>query len=175
MLLAQAFGRFGNYFNQELFGPPTTLPWGLQIKSTAPLFPAGTPAGTLFQPLFLYEMIWNTLGVLVLILIMEKRFNMRWGRALGFYMIWYGLGRAYLESLRLDPTELYFLGLKINEDVALAAAVGGVILLLVQRRRHHGLEPAPTGPSSLSEATKTNSVAAGSKRRDPVEVGASNS
>jgi prolipoprotein diacylglyceryl transferase len=155
MLLAQAFGRFGNYFNQELFGPPTTLPWGLQISSSAPLFPAGTPAGTLFQPLFLYEMIWNTLGVLVLIFILEKRFTMRWGRALGFYMIWYGLGRAYLESLRLDPTEFYFLGLKINEDVALAAAIGGVILLLVQRSRHRSPEPAPTGPNSFATVQPT--------------------
>jgi prolipoprotein diacylglyceryl transferase len=144
MLLAQAFGRLGNYFNQELFGPPTTLPWGLQISSSAPLFPVGTAPGTLFQPLFLYEMIWNILGACILVFLLERRFTMRWGRALGFYMIWYGLGRAYLESLRLDPTEFHFLGLKINEDVAIAAAIGGIILLIVQRHRSEASVSAST-------------------------------
>ena len=97
-------------------------------------------------------MIWNTLGVLVLIFILEKRFNMRWGRALGFCMIWQGLGRAYLEFPRLDPTEYYFRGLKFNEDVAIAAAIGGIILLIVQRIRNPEPEPAPTGPNSFSKA-----------------------
>lgn len=67
LLLAQAMGRFGNWFNHELFGLPTDLPWGLQIESTNPAFPAGLPEGTLFHPTFLYEVIWNTLGVLVLL------------------------------------------------------------------------------------------------------------
>ena len=67
LLLAQAFGRFGNYFNHELFGLPTNLPWGLEIESTNPAFPAGLPADTLFHPTFLYEIIWNLLGVVVLL------------------------------------------------------------------------------------------------------------
>jgi prolipoprotein diacylglyceryl transferase len=167
LLLAQAFGRFGNYFNQELFGPPTTLPWGLQIKSSAALFPPGVPAGTLFQPLFLYEMIWNTLGVLILIFMLEKRFNLRWGRALGFYLIWYGIGRAYLESIRLDPTEFYFFGLKINEDVALFAALIGVALIIIQTIRHRGPEPAPTGPNSLSTDESTRGVHGGDDGEPP--------
>jgi prolipoprotein diacylglyceryl transferase len=140
LLLAQAFGRFGNYFNHELFGGPTTLPWGLEIESTNPAFPTGLPAGTLFQPLFLYEMIWNAIGVALLIFVLERRFNLRWGKALGFYLLWYGTGRAFLESLRLDPTEFYFLGLKINVDIALLAAVAGIILIVVQTRRHPGAE-----------------------------------
>jgi prolipoprotein diacylglyceryl transferase len=145
LLLAQAFGRLGNYFNQELFGGPTTLPWGLQIDATNPAFPPGLPAGTLFQPLFLYEIIWNVLGVIVLVLI-ERRVSMHWGRALGFYLLWYGSGRAFLESLRIDPTEFYFLGLKINEDVALLAAVGGLALIIVQTVRHRGQDPEPIHP-----------------------------
>ncbi|MEO6944567.1 MAG: prolipoprotein diacylglyceryl transferase [Lacisediminihabitans sp.] len=157
LLLAQAFGRLGNYFNQELFGAPTTLPWGLQIKSSAALFPPGLPAGTLFQPLFLYEMIWNTLGALLLIFVLEKRFGMRWGRALGFYLIWYGVGRAYLESIRIDPTEFHFLGLKINEEIALGAAIGGIMLIIVQSLRHRGSEPVLTGPKGFAPGT-TGSV-----------------
>jgi prolipoprotein diacylglyceryl transferase len=90
LLLAQAFGRFGNYFNHELYGGPTTLPWGLEIESTNVAFPTGLPAGTLFQPLFLYEMIWNAIGVVLIIFVLERRFTLRWGKALGFYLLWYG-------------------------------------------------------------------------------------
>ena len=140
LLLAQAFGRFGNYFNHELYGGPTTLPWGLEIESTNVAFPTGLPAGTLFQPLFLYEMIWNAIGVVLIIFVLERRFTLRWGKALGFYLLWYGAGRAFLESLRLDPTEFYLFGLKINVDIALLAAVAGVVLIIVQTRRHPGPE-----------------------------------
>jgi prolipoprotein diacylglyceryl transferase len=143
LLFAQAFGRLGNYFNQELYGPPTTLPWGLQIKSSSPAFPPGLPAGTLFQPLFLYEMIWDVAGGL-LILFLSRRFVMSWGKAMGTYFLWYGTGRAYLETLRLDPTEFHFLGEKINTDVAAAAAVFGLVILIVQSVRHRG-ELAPAG------------------------------
>jgi prolipoprotein diacylglyceryl transferase len=143
LLFAQAFGRLGNYFNQELYGPPTTLPWGLQIDSSSPAFPAGLPAGTLFQPLFLYEMIWDIAGG-ILILLLGRRFVMSWGKAMGTYFLWYGTGRAYLETLRLDPTEFHFLGEKINTDVAAAAAVFGLVILIVQSIRHRG-EQAPLG------------------------------
>lgn len=143
LLFAQAFGRLGNYFNQELFGPPTTLPWGLQIHSSSPAFPAGVPAGTLFQPLFLYEMIWDIAGAF-LILFLSRRFVMSWGKAMGTYFLWYGTGRAYLETLRLDPTEFHFLGEKINTDVAAAAAIFGLVILIVQSIRHRG-EQAPSG------------------------------
>ena len=61
--LAQAIGRLGNWFNQELFGLPTDLPWGLEIDSDEPRVPAGLAEGTLFHPTFLYEVIWNGLGV----------------------------------------------------------------------------------------------------------------
>ena len=135
MLIAQAMGRLGNYFNHELFGAPTTLPWGLQIESTNPAFPAGLPAGTLFQPLFLYEMIWNLIGVAVILLV-ERRFRLRWGKSIGLYFIWYGIGRTWLEALRLDPTEYLFLGLKINMVTAMTIALLGLVLILIQQRRH---------------------------------------
>ena len=145
LLLAQAIGRLGNYFNHELFGLPTDLPWGLQIEQSNPAYPAGLPAGTLFQPLFLYEIIWNVAGVFV-ILFLQRRFTLQWGKVLGVYLIWYGLGRSYLESIRIDPSEYGFLGLPSNVWAALGAVVLGVVIIAVQSRRHPGLEPSVYRP-----------------------------
>jgi prolipoprotein diacylglyceryl transferase len=141
LLLAQAFGRFGNWFNQELFGVPTTLPWGLEIDQSNPAWPLGLPAGTLFHPTFLYEVIWNLLGVAVLLLL-ERMFRLQWGKVLGVYLIWYGVGRTVWESIRIDPSEV-FLGLRVNVWAALLAILVGLVILVVQSRRHTGLEPSP--------------------------------
>ncbi|WP_449277214.1 prolipoprotein diacylglyceryl transferase [Leucobacter sp. GX24907] len=138
LLLAQAFGRLGNWFNHELFGGPTTLPWGLEIESSNPAFPVGLPEGTLFHPTFLYEIVWNLLGIVVLLAI-ERRWQPRWGRFFGLYLIWYGLGRAVIESLRVDPS-LLFLGLRTNVLAALLAVVLGIVIIIVQGRRHPGIE-----------------------------------
>jgi prolipoprotein diacylglyceryl transferase len=138
LLVAQAAGRLGNYFNQELFGLPTTLPWGLVIDLPNSAVPSGLPADTLFHPTFLYEMIWNLAGVVILLLI-ERRRDMRWGKALAFYLVWYGLGRAWLEAIRLDPSET-FLGIRTNIWASFAAILLGVILYVVQSRRHPGRE-----------------------------------
>ncbi|HEV7957332.1 MAG: prolipoprotein diacylglyceryl transferase [Microbacteriaceae bacterium] len=164
LLLAQAMGRLGNYFNHELYGLPTNLPWGLEIESTNPAFPAGLPDGTLFHPTFLYEIIWNLAGVAVLLLA-ERRFKrsraeiagatvptleavsyrLQWGKLLGLYLIWYGLGRSAFESLRIDPSEI-FLGVRTNVWAAFAAILVGVIIIIVQGRRHPGIEPSPYRP-----------------------------
>lgn len=135
LLLAQAVGRLGNYVNQELFGTPTTLPWGLHIDPASPAFPEGLPDGTLFHPLFLYELLWNLAGA-ALILLLDRRLSLRWGKALGLYLIVYGTGRAWFESFRLDPTELLLLGIKVNLLTALVVALIGVLLIVVQTRRH---------------------------------------
>ncbi|WP_425459816.1 prolipoprotein diacylglyceryl transferase [Homoserinimonas aerilata] len=161
LLLAQAFGRFGNWFNNELFGLPTDLPWGLEISSDNPAFPAGLPEGTLFHPTFLYEVIWNLLGVAVLLIverrirvvsetvagasvkrIRQQEYRFQWGRLLGLYLIWYGLGRTVWESIRIDPSEIYF-GIRTNVWAAIAAVVVGLLILVIQARRHPGLEPSP--------------------------------
>ena len=145
MLLAQAAGRLGNYFNHELFGLPTNLPWGLEIESSNPAFPAGLPDGTLFQPLFLYEIIWNVIGIFVL-LWLERRFRLRWGKLFAAYLIWYGIGRSYLESIRIDPSEYSFLGIPFNVWAAFGAVVLGIVIFIVQTRRHPGLEPSVYRP-----------------------------
>ena len=139
LIVAQAIGRFGNYFNRELFGTPTDLPWGLEIESTNPAFPIGLPAGTLFHPTFLYEALWNVLGAFVIIWA-GRRFTLQWGRTFAVYLMWYGLGRVAIESIRLDPSES-FLGIRVNVWAAIGAIVLGLVILLVQRRRHPGLEP----------------------------------
>ncbi len=141
MLVAQAIGRLGNYFNHELFGLPTDLPWGLEIQPTDAMFPAGLPDGTLFHPLFLYEMIWNLIGVGIIILI-ERKFRLQWGRVFGVYLIWYGLGRSWLEAIRIDPTSDALLGIPANIWASFAAIALGIVLIVIQGRRHPGLEPS---------------------------------
>lgn len=138
LMLGQIFGRLGNWFNNELFGGPTTLPWGLEIDSSNSAFPVGLPAETLFHPTFLYEIVWNILGIAVLLLI-ERRWRPRWGQFFGLYLIWYGIGRAWVESLRVDPSIL-FLGMRTNVLAALLAIVVGLLIIFVQRHRHPGLE-----------------------------------
>ncbi|HEU0256810.1 MAG TPA: prolipoprotein diacylglyceryl transferase [Microbacteriaceae bacterium] len=140
MLVAQAIGRLGNYANNELFGLPTNLPWGLQISSGNPAFPAGLPSGTLFQPLFLYEIIWDVLGAVVIVAI-ERRHAMHWGIGIGFYGLWYGAGRSFLEMIRIDPSEYSFLSIPFNAWAAILAAVLGIVIMAVQHRRHPGAEP----------------------------------
>ena len=144
MLLAQAIGRLGNWFNTELYGIPTTLPWGLEVPSNNAAFPAGLAPGTLFHPTFLYELVWNAAGA-VLLLLIERRVAMRWGRALGFYLIWYGIGRAVFESIRIDPTTVV-LGLRVNVWAAFLSVLLGIAIIVWSRRRHPGLETSVYRP-----------------------------
>ncbi|MFD1720982.1 prolipoprotein diacylglyceryl transferase [Amnibacterium endophyticum] len=144
LLLAQAIGRIGNWFNTELYGIPTTLPWGLEVPTTNPAFPAGLPAGTLFHPTFLYELVWNAAGA-ILILLIDRRVPLRWGRALGLYLIWYGIGRSVFEAIRIDPTTV-LLGLRVNIWAALGAVLLGVLIIAWSVRRHRGAEPGVYRP-----------------------------
>lgn len=163
LLLAQALGRLGNYFNQELFGLPTDLPWGLQIDRPNPAIPVGIPDDALFHPTFLYEILWLVAGFGILMLI-ENRVSLskvatfpgrslpswpqfarrdawHWGKMAGLWAIWYGIGRAWFESIRLDPSET-FLGIRSNVWGALAAIAVGILILIVQSKRHPGIEPS---------------------------------
>jgi prolipoprotein diacylglyceryl transferase len=138
ILLAQAIGRWGNYFNNELFGLPTDLPWGLEISSSNPAYPAGLPEGVLFHPTFLYESIWSLVGV-ALLLAADKRFNLRWGRMIGLYFIYYSIGRVWVEAIRIDPSEIV-LGLRINIWSAIFGIVVGLLVMFISYRRHTGVE-----------------------------------
>ena len=139
LLLAQAIGRWGNYFNQELFGGPTTLPWGLQVDANNPNFPAGMPADTLFHPTFLYESLWNLAGVLIL-LALDRRFHFRRSRLFWLYAMYYTLGRVWIEAMRIDDAEqVSILGLTTRLNVwtsifvFLAALIAFILLGLKGR------------------------------------------
>lgn len=172
LLLAQAAGRLGNWFNHELFGPPTDLPWGLEIEATNPAYPVGLPEGLTFHPMFLYELLWNVLGAIVLLLL-ARRFTLQWGRVFALYLVWYGIGRAILEIFRLDPSEL-ILGVRSNDWGAIAAIVLGLVIFIVQTRRHPGLEPSPYRPGR--EWTPTDRAVSSedvyTESDEPAEAGA---
>ena len=138
LLAAQALGRWGNYFNNELFGSPTDLPWGILIPSSNESYPAGLPDGLAFHPTFLYESLWSLLGIAVLLLL-ERRFNLRWGRMFAAYLMWYSFGRFFVESIRLDPSDVFF-GLRTNQISALAGILVGLALFIIQRANHTGVE-----------------------------------
>ena len=140
LLIAQGIGRLGNYFNQELYGVPTTLPWGLEIPASNPAYPSGLPDGLTFHPTFAYELLWNLSGALVLIYL-GRKFQLQWGKQIALYLIIYSTGRLWIESIRIDPSEI-ILGLRVNIWSALIGITIGAILFWVQTRRHPGLEPS---------------------------------
>jgi prolipoprotein diacylglyceryl transferase len=138
VLVAQAIGRIGNYFNNELFGLPTTLPWGLEISTSNDAYPQGLPAGVLFHPTFLYELIWNLIGFAALIWL-DRKLKLRWGQMFAAYLITYSIGRAFIESIRIDPSEYYF-GLRTNVWSAIFGIAVGIALFVWSRRRNPGPE-----------------------------------
>jgi prolipoprotein diacylglyceryl transferase len=123
--LAQAIGRLGNWFNQELFGRPTSLPWGLEIDPAHR--PTNALTATTFQPTFLYELLWN-LALAGLILWGSSRTVLKRGRWMAFYVFGYGLGRLWVESLR-DDFANRILGLRVNTWTAGLAVIGGLVWL----------------------------------------------
>ena len=130
--VAQAIGRWGNWFNQELFGRPTDLPWALEV-SAAKAVSAGYPEGTTFHPTFLYESLWN-LALAVVLIGIERRFRLRPGRLFALYVLGYGVGRFWVESLRID-TASELAGLRLNQWMAVIIVVASAAFLLGDRRR----------------------------------------
>ncbi|HET8588333.1 MAG TPA: prolipoprotein diacylglyceryl transferase, partial [Nakamurella sp.] len=153
IVLAQAIGRLGNYFNQELFGSPTTVPWALQVFLRTPNglpdptvtcaafngeFPTtwikATPevlCGT-YHPTFLYELLWDV-GVALLVVWADRRFRLGHGRAFALYVAGYTAGRAWIEMLRIDHAN-HILGLRLNVFVSAAVFLAAVIYLIATRR-----------------------------------------
>ncbi|MFP4133500.1 MAG: prolipoprotein diacylglyceryl transferase [Halothece sp.] len=132
--LSQAIGRWGNFINQELYGPPTDLPWGLRIDPSHRIPPYNDleayPESTRFHPLFLYESVWNFLGFFLLLWI-SRRFSqqLKQGDILLLYLIWYPSGRFFIEFLRTDSW--FFQGTPFNvlHILSLIAVVTSVVLL----------------------------------------------
>ena len=143
--VAQAVGRLGNWFNQELFGTPTTLPWALEISPEHR--PAGYAQFATYHPTFLYEALWCLL-VAALVIVLDRRLTLDHGRSLALYVGVYTVGRAYFESLRIDPAN-QLLGLRLNEWTSLVVGLGALAgFLLARRAAHrtsHHLDQASTG------------------------------
>jgi prolipoprotein diacylglyceryl transferase len=138
--LAQVVGRFGNYFNQELFGKPTTHWWGLKIDVGHR--PEGYADFATFHPTFLYEAIWN-LAVVALVILVDKRFKLGHGRAFALYVAGYTAGRAWIENLRIDTVN-HFAGLRLNVWTALILFVLSVAYFVYASRTKPGQESVVT-------------------------------
>lgn len=130
ILLAQGIGRLGNYFNQELFGKPTDLPWGLEIDPEKR--PGGYEELATFHPTFLYEMLWNGIGVAALLALGRR---LRPGGVFCLYVMWYALGRAaWEEQLRIDPSH-YVLGMRLNMWIAIGVFLAALAGFVWSQRR----------------------------------------
>ncbi len=140
--LAQAIGRWGNYFNQELFGKPTTLPWGLEIDRA---HRGDLQQFATFHPTFLYESLWD-LGVAGLVIWADRKFRLGYGRAFALYVMAYTAGRCWIEYLRVDQANHIF-GIRLNVWTSIVVFVAAAAYFIVSGRRHPGreadVEPVP--------------------------------
>jgi prolipoprotein diacylglyceryl transferase len=139
ILVAQALGRFGNYFNQELYGRPTDVPWALEIDAAHR--PKDSLGEATYHPTFLYESLW-CLGVAALLIVAERRFRLGHGRVFGLYVAGYSVGRGWIEYLRVDDAH-HIAGLRLNDWTAMILFAGAVALTVLSARRHPDREASP--------------------------------
>jgi phosphatidylglycerol:prolipoprotein diacylglycerol transferase len=157
ILIAQGIGRWGNFINQELYGPPTTRPWGILIEAPyrLPQYADLTqyPLETRFHPTFLYESIWLILGFFVLVAL-NSRFRDRWqpGTLFGIFLMWWGAGRAFLEFFRPDQPTIADSAITYSFLMAIALVLAGLWVVLSRndrmpqifgRRRQRVVKPKP--------------------------------
>jgi prolipoprotein diacylglyceryl transferase len=163
--IAQAIGRFGNWFNNELYGSPTTLPWGLRVHDMDSSNPGhatiidGKPVTLpdLYHPTFLYEAVWDV-GVAVLVLVLDRRFKFGRGRAFALYVMAYTAGRCWIEMLRIDEAN-HILGVRLNVFTSIVVFVGALLyFLFVRGPREYVVpsdapetEPEPVADSDVSQ------------------------
>ena len=140
--LAQSIGRWGNWWNQELFGGPTKLPWALRINAAH--IPAGYAEGTTFHPTFLYESLAN-LALCLALVALSRKVKLRIGHLMATYIIGYGIIRFFVEGLRID-TAHHVGGLRWNQWVALIAIVGAGLYIAISSRRELPIEAEAVEP-----------------------------
>lgn len=160
IVAAQAIGRLGNYFNQELYGGPTTLPWGLKIfqrvdpNTGLPDGLNGVAVNTsqfqVVQPTFLYELIWDLL-VAVFVVVLDRRLRLGHGRAFSLYVAGYAFGRFWIELLRSDPATHVF-GVRINVWIMAILFVAAMVYFFVARGRGEREDPATFGDHVVEPA-----------------------
>lgn len=142
--LAQALGRFGNYFNQELYGRPSGLPWALRIDSAHRL--PGYENVATYQPTFLYEALWDV-GVFGLCVWADRRFKLRGGQVFVLYIAAYTVGRFWVEALRIDPANTFF-GIRLNDLTSVVVFVAATAVFVWLGRRP---VPAPDPAENAGE------------------------
>jgi prolipoprotein diacylglyceryl transferase len=150
VLVAQAIGRLGNWFNQELFGRPTTLSWALEIDPEHR--PAGFEQFDTFHPTFLYELVWNLAAAVVLVLL-DRRLRLGHGKVFALYVLLYTAGRFWIEALRID-TVTQIAGFRLNNYTSLILFLAALVWLIWLARNHPGREEVVEGPETPALALK---------------------
>ncbi|WP_189054199.1 prolipoprotein diacylglyceryl transferase [Longimycelium tulufanense] len=177
IVTAQAIGRLGNYFNQELYGAPTTLPWGLEIyQRVDPTTGLSDPLNGVavsqtpefvVHPTFLYELLWN-LGVALLVVWADRRFRLGRGRAFALYVAGYTAGRFWIEMMRSDEATHVF-GVRINVWVSALVFLGAVAYLLLVRGPREDLAALRAGSGENGDGTSTTPAGSGGAQATPDE------
>lgn len=182
IVTAQAIGRLGNWFNQELYGGPTTLPWGLEIyrrvdpatglpDNLTGVVVDPTPVAVV-HPTFLYELLWN-LAVAALVVWADRRFRLSHGRAFALYVAGYTAGRFVIELMRTDPATRVFGDIRINVVVSAVVFLGAVVYMVVFRGRPREVfgraATAPDEPGSDDDAPGTPGPVADDSTGDTTE------
>jgi prolipoprotein diacylglyceryl transferase len=167
LLVAQAVGRIGNYFNQELFGKPTSLPWALEISTSHR--PAGYLGSATFQPSFLYELIFDLAWAAALVWLGHHRKIRPWG-LFALYVAGYSAYRIFEETIRIDSSE-HFLGLRLNFYVATILTLVGIGWFIVAQRRSAQDQTAQAAEAAAPAAAATIAAEAGVARDEGAETG----
>ncbi|OSP41911.1 prolipoprotein diacylglyceryl transferase [Streptomyces sp. 13-12-16] len=173
---AQAIGRWGNWFNQELYGRATDLPWAVEITSSSD----GRVAGT-YHPTFLYESLW-CVGVALLVIWADRRFKLGHGRAFALYVAAYCAGRFWIEYMRVDEAH-HILGLRLNNWTAVLVFLLAVLYIVLSARKRPGredvVEPGASGGEAASddeaEAVEKGEEGAPSEKEESSEAEAEHS
>ena len=157
IVVAQAIGRWGNWFNQELFGKPSTLPWALKIDPEHR--PPGYEQYATFHPTYLYESIWD-LGTAGLVVWLDRRFKLGHGRAFAVYVMAYTAGRAWIEDLRIDVVEANdVFGLRLNVWTSIVVFLGAAVYFVVSSRLRPGREESVWREGREPESTEETAEA----------------
>jgi prolipoprotein diacylglyceryl transferase len=167
ILVAQAIGRIGNWFNQELFGRPTTLPWALEIEPRYRA--AGFQQFATFHPTFLYELLWN-LAVAVVLVVLDRKLRLGHGKVFALYVMLYCAGRFWIEALRIDSVNEIG-GFRLNNYTSLIVFLAALIWLIWLIRNRPGREEVVEGdpPEGESEAGQTNAEQIDEQSSEPIE------
>ncbi|MER7790729.1 prolipoprotein diacylglyceryl transferase [Streptomyces sp. NPDC097640] len=161
---AQAIGRWGNWFNQELYGKKTDLPWGLKIDADPGI---GRVAGT-YQPTFLYESLW-CVGVALLVIWADRKFKLGHGRAFALYVAAYTVGRFWVEYMRVD-TAHHVLGMRLNNWTAIFVFLAAVAYMVISAKKSPGREEI-VEPAAVAEGGPSGPEDGGAEKQAEAEDG----